>query len=147
MLLPNILHGTQPSHFFGIASISFGHQKCLPAIDILLMAGCPLWRRLIIVFRRFFGTIILSSKNTIPYLVESFFLYMMYSSGMLSCCWRSKHTSVLRRLGSFVSPTLVVGDLWGNSFRFLRQRSLGPNCFVPQHLLWERDPSLCTGRF
>ena len=77
-------------------------QKCLAAIDILLMAGCPLWRRLIIVFCRFFGTIILSSKNTNPYLVESFLLYMVYSSGMLSCCWRSRHTSVFRRLGSFV---------------------------------------------
>ena len=61
MFLPDILHGMHPSHFFCIASVIFGHQKCLAAMDILLMAGWFLWRRLITVVLRFFGTIIRSS--------------------------------------------------------------------------------------
>ena len=102
MLLPAILQGTQLSHFFWIASVIRGHQKCLAAIDILFIAGWPLCKRLIIVVLRFFGTMILSSKKTSPYLEDNFFLYMEYSSGMLSCCCRSRHTSVLSRLGSLV---------------------------------------------
>ena len=93
ILLPAILQGTQLSHFFWIASVLRGHQKCLAAIDILFIAGCPLCKRLIIVVLRFFGTIILSSKKTSPYLEDNFFLYMESSSGMLSCCCRSRHTT------------------------------------------------------
>ena len=39
MVLPDILQGTQFSHFFCMASVIRGHQKCLAAIDILFKVG------------------------------------------------------------------------------------------------------------
>ena len=100
--LPESLHGMQLSHFLWIASVSFGHQKCFAAMVILLIAGCPLWRSEMTVVLRFAGTIIFSSENTNPYLVDNFRLYWLYSSGMLSYCFLSKHTGVFNTLGSFV---------------------------------------------
>ena len=66
------------------------------------MAGCPMCRRLITAIRRFFGTLILSSMNTRPNRLHSFLLCVWYSSGIISCCCRSRHTSVLSKLGPFV---------------------------------------------
>ena len=92
----------QVSHFFWIASDIFGHQKCRAARVILLMAGCPLCRRLITVVRRFLGTMILSSMNTRPNRLDSFLLCIWYSSGIISCCCLSRHTRVFSKFGSFV---------------------------------------------
>ena len=102
MLLPDILQGTQESHFFWMASVIRGHQKCRAAKVILLMAGCPLCSKLMTVVRRFFGTTMLSSMNTRPKLLDNFLLYGRYSSGISSCCCLSRHTSVFSRLASFV---------------------------------------------
>ena len=102
MFLPDILQGMHDSHFFWMASVIFGHQKCLAAAVILLMAGWPLWSKLMIVVLRFLGTIILSSMKTRPNLVDSFFLCGKYSSGICSCCWRSRQTNVFSSVGSFV---------------------------------------------
>ena len=101
ILLPGILHGMQVSHFFWNASVIFGHQKCRAARVILLMAGCPLCKKLIIVIRRFFGTIILSSIKTRPNRLDNFLLFIWYSSG-ISCCCLSRHTRVFSKMGSFV---------------------------------------------
>ena len=98
--LPESLHSMQLSHFLWVASESFGYQKCFATIVILLMAGCPLCRSLITVVRRLEGTIILSSKNSSPYLVDNFCLYGLYSSGMLSYFFLSKHSMVHRSFGS-----------------------------------------------
>ena len=100
--LPERLHGIQLSHFLCIASDSFDHQKCFAAIVILLMVGWPLCSSVMTVVRRFVGTMIFSSKNTSPYLVDSFRLYWLYSSGMLSYCFLSKQTRVFSNFGSFV---------------------------------------------
>ena len=100
--LLDILHGMQVSHFFWIASVIFGHQKCRAARVILLMAVCPLCKRLIIVVRRFFSTIILSSMRTRPNRLDNLFLFIWYSSGIISCYCLSRHTRVFSKLGSFV---------------------------------------------
>ena len=102
ILLPDILHGMQVLHFFWIASVIFGHQKCRAARVILLMAGCHLCERLITVVRRFFGTIILSSMKTRLNRFDYFLLYIWYSSGIISCCCLSIHTRVFSKLGSFM---------------------------------------------
>ena len=94
--------GMQVSHFFWIASDIFGHQKCRSARVILLMAGCPLCRRLITVVRRFLGTMILFSMKTRPNRLDSFLLCNWYSSGIISCCCFSRHTRVFSKFGSFV---------------------------------------------
>ena len=102
MFLPDILQGRQVSHFICIASVIRGHQKCLAARVILFMAGWPLCNKLMTVARRFFGTIILSSMKTRPNLLDSFFLCVWYSSGISSCCCRSRQTKVFSRIGSLV---------------------------------------------
>ena len=94
--LPEILHGMQLSHFLWIASESFGHQMYFVTIVILLISGCRLRRSVITVDRRLDGTIIFSSKNTSPYLVDTFCSYWLYSSGMLSYGFLSKHSRVFR---------------------------------------------------
>ena len=86
ILLPDILHG----------------KKCRAARVILLMARCPLCKRLIIVVRRFFGTIILSSMKTRLNRLDNFLLFIWYSSGIISCCCLSRRTRVFSKLGSFV---------------------------------------------
>ena len=102
ILLPHNLQGIQVPHFFCIAPVIFGHQKCLAARDILLMAGCHLCSRLMMVVRRFLGTIILSSMKTRPNRLDNFFLCGWYSPGIKSCCCRSRHTNVFSKLVSFV---------------------------------------------
>ena len=52
--------------------------------------------------RRFFGTMILSSMKTRPNQLDSFLLCVWYSSGIILCCCRSRHTRVFSKLGSFV---------------------------------------------
>ena len=81
--LPERLHGMLLSHFLWIASVSFGLQKCFAAIVILFMARCLLCKSVITVVRRLAETIIFSSKKASPYLVDSFRLYWLFSSG---CC-------------------------------------------------------------
>ena len=102
MFLPDILQGRHVSHFFWIASVIRGHQKCLAVRVILLMAGWRLCRRLIMVAPRFLGTMILSSMKTRPNRLDSFLLCIWYSSGISSCCCRSKLTSVFSNVGSLV---------------------------------------------
>ena len=102
MFLPDILQGRHDSHFFCIASVIRGHQKCRAVRVIILMAGWPLCNKLITVAPRFFGTMILSSMKTKPNLLESFLLCVWYSSGINSCCCRSRQTRVFSRVGSLV---------------------------------------------
>ena len=111
------LHGMQLSHFLCIASDSFGHQKCFAAIVILFMAGWPLCSSVMTVVRKLVGTIIFSSKNTSPYLVDSFRLYWLYSSGMLSYCFLSRQTRVSNIFGSFV---VSVIDNWRSVANYFR---------------------------
>ena len=86
MFSSDILHGRHDSHFFCFASVIRGHQKCCAAKVICLMAGWPVCSKLMLVVRRFFGTIILSSIKTKPNLLDNFFLCVWYSSGISSCC-------------------------------------------------------------
>ena len=102
LFLPEILQGRQDSHFFCIASVIRGHQKCRAARVTLFMAGWPLCNKLMTVARRFFGKRILSSMKTRPNLLDSFFLCVWYSSGISSCCCRSRQTKVLSRIGLLV---------------------------------------------
>ena len=114
--LPESLHGIQLSHFLCIVPDSFGHQKCFAAIVILLMAEWPLCSCVMTVVRRFVGTIIFSSKNTNPYLVDNFRLYWLYSSGILSYCFLSKQTRVFSNFGSFVVSVINNWRSVANSF-------------------------------
>ena len=68
MYIPDILQGMHDSNFFCIASVSLGHQKCRAAVVILW----PLCNRLIMVVRKFFGTMILFSIKTRPNQLGSF---------------------------------------------------------------------------
>ena len=102
MFLPDILQGRQVSHFFCIASVIRGHQKCRAARVILFMEGWPLCNKLMTVARRFFGTIILSLMKTRPNRLDSLFLCVWYSSGISSCCCRSRQTKVFSRIGLLV---------------------------------------------
>ena len=72
LFLPDILQVMHDSHFFRIASVILGHQKCRAAIVILLMAGWPLCNRLMMVFQGFFVTMFLSSIKTKPDRLDSF---------------------------------------------------------------------------
>ena len=126
------------SHFFWISSR-------LVARDILLVAGCPLCNSWI--FRRFLGTMILSSINTRPNRLDSFFLCARYSSGFRSCCWRSRHTRAFffSRFGSLVVS--VMRSWWSveNFFMFLLPPVLNPNfCLLPL-LFLVRVPFLRIG--
>ena len=51
---------------------------------------------------RFLGTMILSSMKTRPNQLDTFLLCIWYSSGISSCCCRSKLTSVFSSVGSLV---------------------------------------------
>ena len=51
---------------------------------------------------RFLGTMILSSMKTRPNRLDSFLLCIWYSSGISSCCCRSKLTSVFSNVGSLM---------------------------------------------
>ena len=78
----------------------------------------------------FVGTMIQSSKNTSPYLVEIFFLYSKFSPGLFSCCWLSRQASVLRRLGLFVVSVVNSCKSVKNFFSvsntaFLKSQSMG----------------------
>ena len=108
LFLPDILQGRHDSHFFCIVSVIRGHQKCRAARVILLMAGWPLCSKLTTVARRFLGTMILSSIKTKPNLLESFLLCVWYSSGINSCCCRSRPTRVFSKVGSLVVSVIKL---------------------------------------
>ena len=54
MFLPVILQGIHLSHFCSISLLIFDHQNGFAAYVILLMEGCPLYKRVITVFLKFF---------------------------------------------------------------------------------------------
>ena len=59
-----------------IASAIFGHQNCCVVAVILLIALSKLCKRLNIVARNFFGTIIVSSRKTWSNLLDNFLFYI-----------------------------------------------------------------------
>ena len=140
MFLPDILHGRNDSHFFCIASVIRGHQKCRAARVILLMAGWPLCNKLITVARRFFGTMILSSMKTKPNLLERFLLCVWYSSGINYVVVAPDKPESSVESGQWLFRSSTVVNLLKNSFPFHERLAPDPSCFLPVPLLYGRVP-------